>query len=1294
MLKINRFANVDDIDVTIKVNTSGDTNVSKLANLMKELDTQAQSTQKRLSKINVNVNNKSGKDLTKLFADLKTAADQTGNALGKIKVGAVIGDGNKELTKQVGLVQKVADGFRDLSLVRLTYLVNAIRRVTSGLVNAVKNAAGYEESLNLYKMALGQYAERSEEWVEKISSKLMLDESAIYQYAGSFFNLSAGLGVVADDAYIMSQALTQLTYDMSSYLNISVEAASTKLQSAMSGQSRAVQSVGIAIQAASLQELAYRLGIEKTVSTMTQAEKTYLRYIQLLRSTEHMQGDLARTMITPANAIRILETQIRLLGRAIGQVLTPIIMEVIPWIMAATEVLKGWANALAEILGYKVADVDYSTAFIDTTEAVEDYSDAVGKAGKKVKNSLAPFDELNVVMSSRNTGSGSAGLDDSILEDLRKHIGSYDMLAGYTDKLKKKAEELRKPVEKLLKLFGALLGAAVIGKVVSRITKVILNVGKFIKRIKEFKIVQKITSWFKEGVNAVKLFVGGIKDGLSVSTAFKTVFGTVGQVVVGATAAFGSFAVANRAITDALEGTRSWGAALLDSAAATTVFATAAGVLIGPAGVIAAIGGGLIGATTAYAKFKAAESEAARELEIHQEMYDGYGVSVESLGDKLTATYGVINQEIGKLDAYKQKYDDSKVSVHNAKESLDLFVDSLGNQNEVMSTTDWETYKSHYDSLKTVLNEAEEDALNYGIALINSYGGISQASGESTAKQIADFKELQNIKAGYSQSYMDAERKIVEAYYTGKISVEEYKDKIHDLKVEYGYAVDELVNADGVLDIFNNTVKDIDYTNLEPKELKEYFDTVSESYTQTKEKLEGAKQSAKLFYDEQRQEWMDIKTRLEQTQANGHTLTAEQEKNLQKAIENINKYNELEEQAVTGYNNAIKALNMQTKDVLTLIYADLIKNGADTSKEFEGTVKAIEGTLGELSKTDLSEGGKDALYTYLNGISSETTSTKFRSKFEKLWKVLGDDGVGEVVKAIENGKIRFSNTTLDMYSEFGKAHETWKQSQFPQIQKDIEKDLNSLGKSSVDGYKKGIAESVTGQSWNEVTSSIGISTEKNVRDFLEIRSPSKTMMRLGLYTVAGFAEGIDEGAPNVTSALDRLITALNNKMKTVNLSLNINTNIESSLNSILTKLQSFCNKWTNAINKLMSNMKNSMNGIQVSDGKISYTKMPTIAVSKFAEGGYPTSGDLFFANEDGRAEFITSIGNKTAVANQDQMVQALTNAIMAGFAMTTPTNNSRQPININIGGKNIYSGVVGYQNRQADRYGTTTTINV
>ena len=69
-------------------------------------------------------------------------------------------------------------------------------------------------------------------------------------------------------------------------------------------------------------------------------------------------------------------------------------------------------------------------------------------------------------------------------------------------------------------------------------------------------------------------------------------------------------------------------------------------------------------------------------------------------------------------------------------------------------------------------------------------------------------------------------------------------------------------------------------------------------------------------------------------------------------------------------------------------------------------------------------------------------------------------------------------------------------------------------------------------------------------------------------------------------------------------------------------------------------------------------------------------------------EYITSIGNKSAVINQSQMVNALTNAITAGFDQI----GGNQPTNVTVylGNDKLYEGQGSYQNRQNDRYGTTT----
>ena len=1200
MFNIHRFR---EVGVTINVNTKGDNKLSNLSKLIESLDKQTDSVKSKMSNLKININ-------------------------------------TKQLEKTPDLLGRVEKGFRSLSLVRLTYLANGVRRVTSSLVDMVENAAGYEESLNLYRMALGQYVDAARTWSGELTDKLLIDETELMQSAGTFYNLARGLGVVSDNAYTMSRALTQLTYDMSSYLNISVEAANTKIQSAMSGQARAIQGVGVAIQAASLQELAYSLGIEKSVSEMTQAEKTYLRYIQLMKSTTHMQGDLARTMITPANSIRILKTQIHLLGRTIGQVLTPIIMNAIPWIMAFTDALTRLATWLANKLGYKIADVDYSTAFIDGADAVEDYGNAVQKAGNKVKRSLAPFDELNVVTST--SGGSGGGLDDTILDDLKKYVNSYDMLAGYTDELKKKAQQLKKPAEKILKLLASVLGASVVGKAVVGIAKIIKGVGDFTKKVKDLKIIKTIADYFTKGAASIKLFMASLSSGASLADSFLLAFGSVGTVIAGATLAISEFVIVGDSIGNALHGVKSWNQALGETVGVTAALAVAAGLLIGPAGAITVLAAGALAAGVEVGKFKAEEEQLAQNLEVRKALYDGVGTSFKHITGAVIDSQKAMQDSVSHLNEYKQRYEASRASVDETKQALEDLTTTIGNQNSAMRDTQWSEYISNYDRLKTAINDSKVNSIEYTEAILTSYSDMTAASQKSVAERIANIKMLESAEAGYEEDYLERERKIVEDYYNKRITLSEYRKAMSELKVEYGDTSGTIANADGVLQNFNNTIKDINFENMSPKELKKVLEEAGASATKTREILEQAKDDARKLSKTQQEIYSNAKKQLEE-------------------------YSLAETDAIKNYDDAIKKSRSMMKDYLALVYADLVKNGADTSTEFEGVINTIVGSLDALSDVDLTESGKSTLTSYLSGISDSYTKGGFEKQFKGLLSRIGNDGVSAYISAVDEGIISFSDS--------------------------VKKSGEQLGKNTVAGYKQGIDKSK-----KDATDAAGQMADDTiiiVKNKLDSHSPSRVFRKIGEDTVAGYIQGINNSIPEAKKAIASLAENVTTAMKNNKLSLNIDTNVEKSFNSILGKLQSFCNKWTSAVNTLVKNMKNTMNGVTINaDGKVSYTKMPTVTVSKFEDGGYPTSGELFFANENGRAEFITSIGNKTAVANQDQMVQALTNAIMAGFAMTAPRSESKQPINVNIGNERVYSGVIDYQNRQSDRYGTNTTIEI
>lgn len=398
-----------------------------------------------------------------------TVSKQTKNGVEGVKV-SVQDLGNK--TKQTSSMWQLLTSEFTKSIAKIGGVYVGLKKLASKVADFVKEAADYEESLNLFTVTLGENAEQATEWVTKFSNALYLDPAGVMQYMGQFNSLTKGLGVGADNAYLMSKNLTQLTYDLASFKNLDIDTAFRKLQSAISGEIEPLRNVGVALSQATLQELALSLGIEKNVADMSEAEKAQLRYIQILRSTSDWQTDMARTLVTPANALRIIQQQFTLLARAIGTVFIPIIMEVIPYIMVLTKALTALAQRLADLLGYKIADIDYSqitSGLGGIADGIEDIGDNASGAAKKLNTMLAPFDKLNVVQNQKDK-SGKGGAGDDISDTLAMLLPEYDALEGLNDKFATKmgeAEERLKAILPIVVALGAAFTAWKIGKTVA-----------------------------------------------------------------------------------------------------------------------------------------------------------------------------------------------------------------------------------------------------------------------------------------------------------------------------------------------------------------------------------------------------------------------------------------------------------------------------------------------------------------------------------------------------------------------------------------------------------------------------------------------------------------------------------------------------------------------------------------------------------------------------------------------------------------------------------------------------------
>ena len=78
----------------------------------------------------------------------------------------------------------------------------------------------------------------------------------------------------------------------------------------------------------------------------------------------------------------------------------------------------------------------------------------------------------------------------------------------------------------------------------------------------------------------------------------------------------------------------------------------------------------------------------------------------------------------------------------------------------------------------------------------------------------------------------------------------------------------------------------------------------------------------------------------------------------------------------------------------------------------------------------------------------------------------------------------------------------------------------------------------------------------------------------------------------------------------------------------------------------------------------------------FANGGYPTSGEMFIARENGIPEMVGSIGGRTAVANNDQIVEAVSvgvyNAVVDAMSRS---GGNKQPTIVQINGREVFRAV-------------------
>lgn len=352
----------------------------------------------------------------KLTVDAKNAIKNLEKAKGSVK--DVASEGSKTsstASKLQGVLNKITGS-----------IGQTVQKTVDYLGKAYKESNDYVEAVNLFNVTMGDGATAAKEYADSLQSLMGIDSKEWMNYQGSLNEMVTGFGIANDKANEMSQQLTQVAYDLSSLWNVNVSEAFHKIQSGMSGQVKGLKTWGINLSVAQLKETALAHGIDLSVSKMTEAQKATLRYVTIMEKTANIQGDLARTIVTPANALRILKNQFTVLRRTIGDIVSTVVTQFIPVFQLMVEKLTVFATKLRTLFGYEAPTIDYSNmkSAVDYSDELDDSLQDSTENAKKLKNVLMGFDEINKL--SDTSSDTSTALGGGMPDDLGLDLSQYD----------------------------------------------------------------------------------------------------------------------------------------------------------------------------------------------------------------------------------------------------------------------------------------------------------------------------------------------------------------------------------------------------------------------------------------------------------------------------------------------------------------------------------------------------------------------------------------------------------------------------------------------------------------------------------------------------------------------------------------------------------------------------------------------------------------------------------------------------------------------------------------------------
>lgn len=1187
------------------------------------------------------------KSIDALIATLDKLKQATAGACGLDKVSNEMGKVADKMSKiksiNLGLPAATKKSAKSFSLFSSKALASAfsLHKITDAVGSWIGKSNEYVENLNLFTVAMGEYASEAQEYAETVGEVMGIDPSTWMRNQGVFMTLATGFGVVSDRASTMSQQLTQLGYDISSFFNISVEDAMQRLQSGISGELEPLRRLGYDLSQAKLEAIALSLGIEKTVNDMTQAEKAQLRYYAIMTQVTTAHGDMARTLQSPSNQLRVFKAQLEVTARALGNIFIPALNAILPYAIAAVRIIRELASAIASLFGYKLPTVDYS-GVTEVSSALGSATDSAGDIGseldsatgsaKKLRKELLGIDELNV-MSDPYSSSGGKGSSVSAGGggDLGFDLPTYDFMGDISknaDKAYKTLKKILKPVEKLLEMLWEYKEIVAMGLGIAAIVKLWKKLKTFWAWFKGLKLVDAFTTGFQSiwstGGNVFQSIKGGI-DGVRSSLTFMQ------KAAIVAVAGFAEFVVVKNNVKELAMGCDDAGSKIAGLVTVVTAAGAAMYVALGPVGLVVA---GVVGLTAAVVGYNEAQEQMMTDANLAL-FFDGVGVSIESLGGKLKLLAEEFSVQNSQIIEWGGQIESNNETIDKVTSNIETLVATLGITGTVTEEEITEI-KKQFDSLY--------DAVNTNMSLSKDI--IMKALVQALKDATPEISEQIDTLIGEYHRY-----------------VRETQGRAAELETLISGAWDSLVGLSTDSPEYQSIMKDIDSWTTE---LLVLGGTMTESGFQWQQTVDNFN-NGKIDFGETAE---DAKLAIDGIVSSAQTalddITAAENATML-SIENAINYAEtykpesvpflldLKDKIAENYEGQRDAIKGEVESIFNQLQIQLITSAEDANR----AAKESWNNLSWFGK-EWNHAGNRAWYVsdWLDNYQKEIIDpiTKHIDGAIETLEMDGSTWASDAMDGIMDAFIG------DGYQYKSTLHECIAD-MFESLRETGVLPASTAGEAMSAGFAAGVLAAV-GDVTDAGAEVVG-DLDDAVREAAEIHSPSKLFAREGGYMMEGLVQGIKDKVSDLkTSVSSAISSALGTQTATT-----YGNSFGKSLGTAIAK--ALRNTYIPSIHATI---------------QTSYDGTPTIRFSAYAAGGFPTDGEMFIAREAG-PEMVGTIGNRTAVANNDQIVESVSRGVYQAVVAANGQSGGTQVVEAKVNDKVLFEVVVDQSRRETMRTG-------